>query len=173
MDTETINAQQNIRWLDPASIQAVWHPEAARLTVTIGDEPPIEDAQAISAFPIKNPDAFIQLSDVPGEQGGILPTLDGIPSDALAAIRKALDARYLIPRVSRVLHLNERAPGVLHWKVETNRGERVFFTESAGEAIRHLNTDRLRITDIEGNAYDLPSVASLDPASRERLSLFL
>jgi hypothetical protein len=53
------------------------------------------------------------------------------------------------------------------------QGKRVFFTESAGEAIRHLNTDRLRVTDIEGNAYDLLSVVSLDPASRERLSRFL
>ncbi len=173
MDAKPQDAALNIRWLDPAAVRAAWDAASVRLTVTIGAEPPLADARALLAFPIKRPDGFVQLSDDKGEGGGMLETLTGLAPDTLTAIREALNLRYLIPRVSRVLDLSERSQSVLRWRVTTNRGERVYFTESVRESIRRLGADWLRVTDLADNQFDIPSIAGLDPASRERLANYL
>ncbi len=70
-------------------------------------------------------------------------------------------------------YLSERSQGVLRWQVKTDRGERLYFTESVRESIRRLGADWLRVTDLADNQFDIPSVAGLDPARRERLANYL
>ena len=172
MNSTTENTELNIRWLDPAAVRAAWDLSGVRLTVTIGDEPPIREARAVQAFPISRSDEFIQLSDEKGERGGMLRSLAGLSSETLAAVKSALAARYLIPRVKRLLDLVERSHCILRWHVDTSRGERVFFTESAREAAHNLGPDWLRVTDLEGNQFDFPGVSGMDAESRKRLAYF-
>jgi hypothetical protein len=103
----------------------------------------------------------------------MLRKLDALAPENRKAIEAALAIRYLIPRVSRIVDITETAAFVLNWKVETDRGPRVFHTESPREAVKYQGPDRIRITDLAGNHYDVPSISELDPASHGKLEAFL
>jgi hypothetical protein len=162
-----------IRWLEPGEVNASWDPDAARLTVRIAGEDEAADASATLAFPVSRPMRFVELSDSKKKPVGMLRSLDGLAGEAREAIAKALQTRYMIPEVQSVLDLGERSPFVLRWRVGTDRGERVFFTESPREAVKYQTPDRIRITDLTGNHYDVPSIAALPAESRTRLDAYL
>ena len=162
-----------VRWLEPAEVRARWEPEAARLCLRVAGGEELPGVRAALAFPVTHPGKFIDLSDEKGEAVGMLRSLEGLGAESRSAVEAALAARYLIPRVTRVLELAERVPFVLRWRVETDRGEREFFTESPREAVKYLSADRIRVTDLAGNHYDLPAPAELDARSRALLEVFL
>lgn len=162
-----------VRWLEPGEVSARWDPASARLTVTISGEEELGDARAALAFPVSHPGEFIDLCNDKNESAGMLRSLKGLEGETRKALEAALEVRYLIPRVERVLDLQEASPFVLRWQVATDRGERVFTTESPREAVRYQSADRIRVTDLAGNHYDFPTLKGLDAASRAILEAYL
>jgi hypothetical protein len=162
-----------IRWLKPGQVQARWETESARLSVRIDGGEEAVDARAGQAFPMTKRGQFVEIADAKGESLGVLETLDGVDPAARKAIEEALAVRYLIPQIRRIVELSESTTFVLRWTVETNRGDRAFQTESTREAVRYLGPDRIRVTDLAGNQYDVPSLSGLDAASRGILGSFL
>ena len=161
------------KWLSPAAVRARWDAAAARLSVRVGDAEEAADVRVGMAFPVTAPGRFIDLGNDQGESIGMLRSLEGLDQDSRLAIGAALEARYLIPKVVRVRELSELGPFVLCWRVETDRGERTFHTESPREAVRYQTPDRIRVTDLAGNHYDFPSVSGMDEASRALLAAIL
>ena len=162
-----------VRWLEPEQVQAQWEPASVRLTVRIDAGEERRDARATLAFPITFPDGYVELSNSKNESIGVVKLLKGMEPASLAAIRSALAARYMIPLVIRVFELKEESPFVLRWRVETDRGPATFFTESPREAVRYLSHDRIRLTDLSGNHFDIASMAGLDAPSQTLLGGFL
>ncbi len=162
-----------VPWLNPHTICAQWDAEAARLSVQIGDSPTVHDVEVRLAFPLSRPDQFLELTNAKGELLGMLAALGDLEAETERALRAALVSRYMVPRITRIVEVAERSPFVLQWRVETNRGERVFRTESPREAIHYLGSHRLRITDLAGVQYDIPDVSTLDSESRTILGRFL
>ena len=173
MNTPTPAENLRIRWLRADSIRAGWNPDQARLTVTLDSGEVVPDARALRAFPVSHPAGYIQIANAKGEAVGMLQTLDGLPVENRTALRAALDARYLIPQVRRILELREISPFVLRWSVETDRGPCTFTTESTREALRHMGPDRVRVTDLSGNHFDFPGISTMDPVSRGLLGNFM
>jgi hypothetical protein len=159
-----------IRWLGPEEVSASWEPEASRLCLKLAEGGEFPDAQVVQAFPVSAPGEMIELSDRKGETVGVLWSLQGLDAESRDALRAALEARYLVPQITRLFELVETAPFVLRWRVLTDRGERSFHTESSREAIRFQTPDDLRITDLAGDQYDLRAMRDLDPVSRSLLS---
>jgi len=166
-------SELTIRWLEPGEVSASWDPDSARLTVRVSGEEETADASARLAFPVSRPRRFVELADSGKKSVGMLRSLDGLAAGAREAIEKALETRYMIPEVQSVIELGERSPFVLRWRVGTARGERVFFTESPREAVKYQTPDRIRITDLTGNHYDVPSIAALPAESRALLDAYL
>ncbi len=162
--------KSSVRWLEPGEVAARWEPEAARLSVRIAGGEEQFDARAAMAFPVTAPFEYVDLSDSKGEALGMLRSLEKLDAASRAALEAALEVRYLIPQVSKVLALEELKPFLIRWRVATDRGERTFHTESPREAIRYQGADRIRITDLSGNHYDFPAVSKMDAESRERLA---
>ena len=162
-----------IRWLEAGRVQVRWEPRSVRLIVRIDGGEEVADARVALAFPVTHPDGHVEFSNARGESLGIVKSLHGMAPDSLAALRAALSARYMIPLIIRLFELKEVSPFVLRWRVETDRGDNAFFTESPREAVRYLGHDRVRITDLSGNHFDIPSLSGLDAASRTHLSAFL
>ena len=162
-----------VRWLDPAQVQAQWQSESVRLVVRINGGEEIKNTQATLAFPVTSPNGYVEFSDAKGDSIGILKSLANVAPESLAAIRAALAARYMIPFVVQLVEMKEASPFVLRWRVETNMGAATFFTESTRESVRYLTHDRIRITDLAGNQFDIPSISGLDASSRDILSAFL
>ncbi len=172
-DQKTESGGLTIQWLKPGEVSASWDPTSARLTVAVkgGDE--VADASVTLAFPVSRAGRFVEISDSKKESVGMLRSLDGLAPGTRDAIEHALETRYMIPEIESILELGERSPFVLHWRVRTTRGERGFFTESPREAVKYQGPDRIRITDLTGNHYDVPSIPALDPASRALLANYL
>jgi len=162
-----------VRWLKPEHVTARWEPEPARISVRIDNGDEIVDAQVRLALPLSRPGTFVNISNAKNESLGILATLDGLDRDTRNAIESALQMRYMIPVIIQILAIQEHSPFVLRWRVETNLGERQFFTESTRESIRYHDVDRIRITDLAGNQYDITSLAGQCAASRGILDAFL
>jgi hypothetical protein len=166
-------ASATVRWLAPEEVRARWEPDAARLCIRIGGGEEVVDARVALAFPVSAPRKFIDLAGPKSESLGMLRSLEGMDAESRKAITAALEARYLIPQIRRLLELEEVVPLVIRWRVETDRGERTFHTESPREAVRYQDPDGIRVTDLAGNHYDLSAMSELDPASRALLSSIL
>ncbi|HOX07485.1 MAG TPA: DUF1854 domain-containing protein [Planctomycetota bacterium] len=162
-----------IRWLEPGEVAARWEPEAARLCVRIGSGEELADVRAAMGFPVTAPGEYVELRDAKGEPAGMIRSLESLDAASRAAVRAALEVRYLIPQVGAIEAIDELRPFLIRWRVRTSRGERVFHTESPREAVRYQGADRIRVTDLSGNHYDFPSISKMDDASRERLSAIL
>jgi len=162
-----------LKWLDDAGLSAVYDVEAARLTLAYPSGEKVADVKVGQAFPVTQPGAYLDFSDSKGEPVGMLRSMESLDADSRRAIAAALATRCLIPIIESVAALDEITPAVILWRVRTDRGERTFHTESPREAVRFLAADRIRITDLAGNLYDIPSLARLDASSRELLDLLI
>lgn len=160
-------------FVEPAEVRARWEPAAARLRLRLAGGAELDDACARMAFPVSAPGTFVEFCDAEGQPVGMLRSMEGLEPESRKAVEAALASRYLTPRVLRVLELEEVRPLLLRWRVHTDRGERTFHTESPREAVRHQGPDRIRVTDLTGSHYDVPSLAALDAASLALLSLVL
>jgi hypothetical protein len=158
---------------DRGNVRARWDVEASRLSIEVAGRAGCGDARPVRAFPASAPDEMIELSDAKGEPIGVLRRLDELDAGSRAAVEAAFRARYLTPRIERVAELTEVAPFVLRWRVGTDRGERLFYTESSREAVRPQPGEGLRVTDLAGDQYELPAPSRLDPASRALLAAVL
>jgi hypothetical protein len=170
---EIAGGQMSIRWLEGPEVAAEWEPQAARLSLRVSGGDRITDARAALAFPVSAPGRFVDLCDAEGKSVGMLRKLADLAAESRGAVEAALSARYLIPRVERIVEITETAAFVLNWRVQTDRGPRTFQTESPREAVKYQGPDRIRITDMAGNHYDVPGIAGLDAASRALLAAYL
>lgn len=63
--------------------------------------------------------------------------------------------------------------GSAFWEVETCKGRREFVIRGTTEHVRWLSDDRLLITDVHGNRFEIPSILGLDRRSQTLLGLLL
>jgi len=63
--------------------------------------------------------------------------------------------------------------GATYWTVETNRGPREFVTQSLQENAVWLSERHLLLLDVDGNRFELPDIARLDPRSRQLVERIL
>jgi hypothetical protein len=139
-----------------------------------GDTPPTvshadwRDVTLVRLFPLTEPERWISLVEMNGKEVGILKDASRLGHDALRLARDELRRRYLVPRITRILACRPRAD-LVEWTVESDRGQQKFLTRDLREQIKEHMPTRLSIVDLEGNRYDIPDLAALDPESRRRL----
>ncbi len=81
-------------------------------------------------------------------------------------IEEELQYRYFLPKITRIIK-TEAQVGNRYWDVETDRGQRQFILKSPSTNVLWVNTDRCIIKDTMGNCYEIESLKSLDPHSRQ------
>jgi hypothetical protein len=155
-----------VRYLDPARIRLFRHGAAVRMTIE--DECSVLDLAARALFPITQTAPAISLRDGKGDEVGILSTPDQLDHASRQVLAEALSRHYLIPRLTRIRKARERF-GVVEWTVDTDRGPRAFTTRNLREELRMPAPGRYLLRDVDGNRYDIPSLAALDPASQALL----
>ena len=101
---------------------------------------------------------------------GPIPILGNLPSEAIERFRKQVEIVDLIGvedlnEIRRVIASRTLRHGLIRWVVETDKGEATFITRHLREQIKEPEPTRLSLIDIEGNRYDIPDLASLDPES--------
>ncbi len=63
--------------------------------------------------------------------------------------------------------------GAAFWDVETDKGARQFVIRGTTEHVRWLSDDRMLITDVQGNRFEIPSLEGLDRRSQYQIHLIL
>ncbi len=155
-----------LRFLEPSAVQ--FHRNGNRLQMRQGTEGDWQDVNPVRLFPLSEPDKWISLVDDDGEEIGILQSLKELPQESRRCLEDELRRRYLVPRIHRILACRDRFD-LVEWTVETDRGRVTFQTRNLREQVREPLPNRLTLTDVEGNRYDVLDVDALDPQSRRML----
>lgn len=155
-----------VKWLESEDLTITYDAVAARLTLHLKSGEEHVDARVIQAFPVSLAGQYVDFSNSKGEAIGMLRSLEKLDEASRKAVNEALRTRCLIPVITGIHDLKEIRPSVIFWRVTTDKGERIFHSESPRESVRFLTLDRIRITDLAGNQYDLPSMSALDAGSR-------
>jgi hypothetical protein len=147
-----------VRFLDPKTLRLFrTHAEDATVRLTLEGDRSWREVRIARAFPFSDPDRYIGLRDGNDKDIGILTDLHGLDPASRAIIDEELERRYFTPRIERVLTVSEEF-GVVTWEVETDRGPRRFLVRNLRDSAFPLGSNRLMMTDTDGNRYEFPDV---------------
>lgn len=121
--------------------------------------------------PLYKPDDF---ASVIGEKGevALLVNLAGMKSAARAVLEEHRVRHDLTTKVLKVHSISHQF-GAAFWDVETEKGARQFVIRGTSEHVRWLDDDRLLITDVNGNRFEIPAMSRLDKRSLDHIHLIL
>jgi len=153
----------DVRFLDARKLLFVRRGVAVNMT--FGNELSYLDVKIIRLFPIGQPDRFFSIRSNDNEEIGILRDAGDLDSNSRHVLAEALQRRYLVPVVKRVLAVKERFD-VVDWQVETNLGYRTITIRNLRENVEQPAPNRYLLTDVDGNRYDVVNVEELDEVSR-------
>jgi hypothetical protein len=151
-------------YLDSKAITLEPAPDGTLRVVVPGERCGLR-VEAIRAFPLLHPEENIVLRDGGGAELGVIRNLSDLPEAALELVRDQLHRRYFLPRIQRIIKIQERF-GMTQWEIETDRGYREVASKPLHEAIFEIEPGRYLITDNESNRYEIPNLSELDAPSR-------
>ena len=148
----------------PEELNLFYEPKD-RLRLTVRDERSYITVRPAWASPLTHPNHFLALLDGKGDEIVTLNEPEELPPASLQAVREELRRRYLTATIT-VVELAKVEFGATYWHVDTDRGPRDFVTQSLQENAQWLSPDHLLLIDVDGNRFEIPSVAALDLRSR-------
>lgn len=152
-----------VRFLDAKTLRLFrTSPTDSIVRLTVEGDRSWREVRVARAFPFSQPDGYVGLRDGDDKDIGILVTLQGLDGESRAIIDEELERRYFTPQVQRVLTVKEEF-GVVTWEVETDRGPRRFLVRNLRDNSFPLGTNRLMVTDTDGNRYEFPDVQGVGP----------
>ena len=83
-----------------------------------------------------------------------------------------LNRKYFIPVIETIYSVKEKY-GFSYWEVKTNIGKIKFTVHDAYRNILKINEDRIMVTDVNGNRYEIVSLIGIDRQSFRKIELFL
>ena len=151
-----------LRFLDPKRIR-IFH--LAGLTrCTIEGERSVVRVQVARAFPLSDTDHLIALLDGNGRDVGIVVFPKKLDEESQCTIDADLAIRYFLPVVTSILSVKEEF-GTVYWTLDTDRGVHDVVARHLRDNLMELPGGRVIITDVEGNRFEFPDIATLDPRS--------
>lgn len=117
------------------------------------------------AQPLAAPEGPLSLLDEKKREIAWLPSLAALDPASAALAAAELARRYFQPVIRRVVAVHT-ARGDRLLDVETDRGPCAFAMLDPHRNVTWLDDDRLLLTDVNGNRYEIPSWRKLDTASR-------
>jgi hypothetical protein len=128
-----------------------------------------QEASLLRLFPLSEEQGWIAVLNADGKELGVLRDLRGMAPDSLAAVQEELRRRYLVPRITVIHAIRDRAD-ITEWRVDTDRGPAAFQVRHLSDSLKQPLPGHLAITDVEGNRYDIPDLDALDEESRRRIT---
>ena len=83
-----------------------------------------------------------------------------------------LNRKYFIPVIETISSVKEKY-GFSYWEVKTDIGKIKFTVHDAFRNILKITEDRIMVTDVNGNRYEIISLNGIDRKSFRRIELFL
>lgn len=128
----------------------------------------------VRMFPFSDSEKFISIRNAEGKQEeiGIVEDLESFSPGVQKLLREQLSLRYFTPIIKKVRNIKDDS-GYSYWDVETDRGACKFTVKMGGKSVSHLSQERVLITDIDENRFEIEDVSKMTPAERKKLDLFL
>ena len=152
--------------LDPKQLRIFYDPKGF-LRATVGNRTYL-DVTIVRAFPLSPGDPYVGLLSGRLSEIGIIADPTQLDEESHRVIKEELDRRYFTVRIARVNSISEEF-GATYWDVETDRGRRSFVAKGIRDNVTYLSQSRILVHDVDGNRYEIPSLAELDPASRSMI----
>ena len=128
------------------------------------------------AFPFDMPHDYISVLDKDKKEIGFIRSLNDFDEPQRTMLKNELEAKYYTPTIKKIYSVKERY-GFSYWKTECEFGEKSFTLQDTYRSIiKATNPDgseRLFISDVDGNRYEIPDVEQLDRQSFKKIELYL
>ena len=124
-------------------------------------------------FPFDNPYAYISVLDRAANEIGLIADMQELKPEDAEILRAELDRKYYTPVIRSILSMKDKF-GFSYWKVMTDEGEMNFTLHDTFHSMMKVDGgNRIFITDVDGNRYEIPDLEKLDRKSYRKIELFL
>ena len=123
-------------------------------------------------FPNEYPEEYLSVLDRDNKEIGIIRKLSDFPDATAELLRRELGRKYHVFAINAIISVKDRY-GYSYWKVKDDNKEREFTVRDTYRSITKVSEDKLFISDVDGNRYEIRSLAALDRASYKKIELFL
>ncbi|MCR5251659.1 MAG: DUF1854 domain-containing protein [Lachnospiraceae bacterium] len=133
-----------------------------------------EHVKVVRLFPFSDADRYLSIRE-DGEKAkeiGIIEDLSVLPEETVKLLKEQLDLNYFTPVIQKIYSIKDEY-GYAYFHVKTDKGECRFAINMANNAVTKLSEDRLIISDLDENRFEIRDVNALSQKERRRLDLFL
>jgi len=149
--------------LDPKTVKIVLEKEnVLRLDV---DGKVYESLSPAKPFPITSPE-YVIFRDGNGADVCVVRDINELDDDSKRNLQSILDKMYFIPKIVKIERI-ETSGDEFEWDIVTDKGPRTFRTRGRMSIIPAR--DRIIVTDVNDNVYEIVDAYKLDGKSRREL----
>lgn len=126
-------------------------------------------------FPFTDPDHYISIREADEkarEIGVILDVWEDLSKEEAQMLKEQMDLRYFTPVIQKIIDIKEEY-GYAYFHIITEFGECKFTIQMSGGSVVSLSEERILITDLDGNRYEIPDISKLSAAELKKLDLFI
>ena len=165
--------KSRVSWLDPGAVR-IFRDAAGHVRAAVAGARSVLRPALFRAFPVTDPDSFVELREEGGDSVGMLRELSSLDGESRELAEGLLRERYLVPVIQDIISI-QGGHGIWTWDVVTDRGDRRFSIRSPRDDIRTLPSPdgarrRFRVTDTEGNVYEIRDLQRLPAGSMKQFS---
>lgn len=130
--------------------------------------------QVIRLFPFSEPDSFLSIRTVEerSREIGVISNLKDVDKETRRMLKEQLDLHYFTPVIQKIMDIKDEY-GYAYFHVLTDRGECRFTINMGGNGVVRLSDQRLLITDLDENRFEIHDVFALTQKEQRKLDLFL
>jgi len=132
----------------------------------------------LRAFPITDPDEYIAIrlpetkKKGKGFEIGMINSISDFDEATQKLIDEELSRRYFTPDIKKIYSFKEKF-GFYYCDVETSSGKISFVMNNPTSNIRTLEDNRVYISDIDGNCFEITDPNKLDKLSLKKIEIYL
>lgn len=127
------------------------------------------DVKPVWASPLSYPGKYLALLDTKDKEILMIEDPGSLASENREILLHELDRRYLSARVKSIIKVSTEF-GSTYWKVNTDKGEKEFITQSLQENAQWMGPRQLLLIDVDGNRFEIGDTDLLDERSQQMLA---
>ncbi len=124
------------------------------------------------AFPYDMPNNFISVLDKDGKEYGMIKAISDFPEEIRKILDGELKRKYFCPVISKINTVTAKF-GYTYWEAESDMGKLSFSMHDTYRNISKVGVNRLILTDVDGNRYEIKDYMALDRKSFRKIELYL
>ena len=166
-EIENLEDVIEIRYLEDSELEFA-RSEGGILTLKLSGEF-YPDVILQRAFPISLPNEYIAVKEAAehrdmGKELGIINNLADLSERNRRLVEEELEIRYFVPQITKIISLKDEY-GSVYMTVVTTAGEKKIVVPNQTSNFIRLTQDRVLLLDVDGNRFEIPSLARLDKKS--------